>query len=209
MSAIEHLERPDPQPLLEAAELESVEDLAMAAQDVQDGEYVAYEPPRLTLTDAVRALRRIAHHQRAAAEIERQADELIAPLQAEIDRINAWAQAQLEDRRRRIGFWESQLILFYRDNPPAKGKTLQLPGGRISSRDQQPEWAWQDVGALADALWRADPDHPALEIRVRAELALDKSKLKQAVDVLSDGTVATRDGQRLPGVVVRPQPPQV
>lgn len=210
---------PNPQTVLEAAHLEAFETEYLEAQTRHDevvdrlvarpGDPEVHElppapqlPPPVTIQDAVDALRRVAHHRQQIARVQADADALIAPLQAQIDQIRAWAQHQITDRERRLGIHENRLVLYYRLNSPAGGKTLALPGGKISCRAQQPEWRYEDERALVELL---DADgHPA--IRVRREV--DKVKLKAMVEVRQDGTVVdTSTGAILPGVRVVERPP--
>lgn len=188
---------PDPAAVLEAAHLEALEEAARGAEVLPEGS-------PLTLPDVVEALRRIRYHQGKIAQIESEANCMIAPLLFQIDQIKAWVQDRVQDRQQSIQFHEGRLIMYARLNPPAKGKTVELPGGKVSCRDQQPKWLYQDEAELLRVL-QAD-GHPAA--RTEVTVKLDKPKLKQLTQVRDDGTVAcTVTGQIIPGVRVEPQPP--
>lgn len=191
--------KPDPTQLLQADHLEALETHALAEGQGVEGQ--ATFAPALTLADAVETLRRIRYHQGAIADVQAQADALIAPLQAEIDQLRAWARDQIEDRLRRINVHEARLVAYYQANPPARGKTLKLPGGQVACRSQQPEWMYENADALLQIL-RAD-GHPA----VRTKYEIDRAKLKAMTEVLDDGQVMDKHtGLVLPGVTVFARP---
>lgn len=173
---------PDSSALLNAEQLEELE-----ARVLLDAEYppeaVMAELPGLTLPDAVTTLRRIAYHKRDQARIQSEAVAMIAPLQAQIDQIKAWAADQMEDRQRRIAIHEGRLQVFYLFNPPIKGKTVKLPGGSISCKSSD-KWAYGDEKALVPLVKANAPDM----IRTKTIEELDKNNFK-AKAVIRDGKV--------------------
>lgn len=199
-----NVNKPDAAALLDAVHLEAMEAavrLDLTADDPIVVREVPVEPPAaLTLEDAVDALRRIGYHQRQIAEVRAEVDRLVAPLKALVDQYEAWGKEQTTDRERRIAMHEGRLVAFYKLNPPAKTLTLKLPGGKVSKRNGQPKWDWQDEAALLDALGK---DHPAVTLRP----VLDKTALKKQAEVLENGGVMNPEtGEVLPGVRVVPQP---
>lgn len=203
-------EQPNPQAVLDAAHLESVEEQYFAAQQAayqeRDpegmGDPPVLPPPRVeALKDATERIRRIAHHKRRIAAIEQAATEMIAPLQAQIDQIRAWAADQKKGPEQRIWLHEQSLIAYYRTNPPTGSKTLKLPGGKIASRDQQPEWVYEDEDALIDELDYLG--HSAISQVPK----LDKNKFKTSVRVKDGVVFDPATGAALPGVKVVERPP--
>jgi len=153
------------------------------------------EKPMLTLPEVVDRVRRIAYHKRMIAKEEEEAEALIAPLQAEIDRIREWQKERRERRERIIQFHENACIAYYRMNPPAKGKTIKLPNGAISARTSRGKFAFSDEKLATSQLERLAPQF------VRHTPAVDKQALYEAMEsgrVRVEGEqvyVITEDGE--------------
>lgn len=181
--------------LLNAPHLQDMEDRYLAAEEAAgDGAPQPELPPPVTMADAVDALRRIAYHRRRIRQIEEQVQALIAPLQAEIDRIKEWGEQQKKDVERRIRFHENRLRLFYYLNKPAKGKTIKLPNGTISMRSRDYEWE-RDEAALLE--WARANATQFVEHKPQ----LKWGELKRQLEVRPDGTVAFKEtGEVVPGV---------
>lgn len=149
----------------------------------------------LTLAEVIDRLRRIAYHKRKIAEEEAEAEALIAPLQAEIDRIREWQKERRERRERIIQLHENACIAYYRLNPPAKGKTMKLPNGAISARTSRGKIAFADDKLAAYQLEKIAPQF------VRHTPAVDKQALYEAMNtgkVRVEGEqvyVITEDGE--------------
>lgn len=136
----------------------------------------APEQQVLTLAEVVDRVRRIAYHKRMIAKEEEEAEALIAPLQAEIDRIRGWQKERRERRERIIQLHENACIAYYRMNPPAKGKTIKLPNGAISARTSRGKISFEDEKGLARHLETFAPEY------VRHTPTIDKQALYEALD---------------------------
>lgn len=169
--------------LLNASHLEAEEKALLDGQ--------APEVAGLTLADVVEAMRRIAYHQRKIAEERAEAEALIAPLLAEVERIKAWQTDREAPRLKSITFHESKGVAYYKLNPPpSKGgkevKTIKGPGWTISAKDPAPKWLWQDDEAVSTILAKVAPEF------VRTEPVVDKNKVKAATE---SGRVRVQDGK--------------
>jgi hypothetical protein len=154
-----------------------------------------------TVANAVDRLRRIAYHNGKIDAINAQVVDLCAPLLAEIERIKEWSLDEKERPLASIAHHESWLGAYYRANPPAKGKTVSLPGGALSERDQQPEWTYANDEAVLAWLEANASGY------VRRKPTIAKDELKKALIINPDGTVAfPESGEVLPGVTVTTRP---
>ena len=172
--------------LLNADHLEAWDDNIIQGEDTTDGSYIGpSQPEGMTLPEAVGHLRRKAYQQRRKGEIQAERDALLAPYLVIIDQIKAWAQDQTDDCDRRISFHDNWLIAYARLNPPTSGKTLKLPGGRVSYRESD-KWVYTDEAKLTSILacCRADL------VRVKEEP--DKAALKKEARIV-DGKVFVAD----------------
>lgn len=165
---------PDPTSVLTADHLEIWENTIIQGEDESGGSYLAPSAPSdLTLPNAVEHLRRKAHHQKRRDAIKVQANLLMAPLLAQVDQIKSWAAAETGDCERRAAFHDNWLIAYATLNPPAKGKTVKLPGGSITSRTAE-KWNYGDEDALLKLLQQSRV--PVL----RTKVELDKKALKSS-----------------------------
>lgn len=190
--------------LLDAPQLEQEEQAVLEGQ--------APELTGLTFADVVEAMRRIAYHKRKIVEEQAEAQVLIAPLQAEIDRIKAWQAEREAPRLKSIAHHESKAVAYYRLNPPTKSKTIKGPGWSIAAKAPAPKWKWDDDDQTATVLAAVASD------LVRHKPVVEKNALKDASEGetprvrVADGKVyiVTGDGEvvQLPGVTVEEQETQ-
>jgi phage host-nuclease inhibitor protein Gam len=165
--------------------------------EIRDEEEAAWVMARVRELRAEQAKKkRIAEIQRAQVE---------QWLEAEARKV-AWAEAR----------WVTALEAFARrewegsdQQARSKGRTVNLPDGKLALRMQQPEWEWEDEAAVLEVLQEAARGDL---IRVKREPRRDE--LKKATVVAEDGKVRLvnpRTGEmeeELPGVRVieRPDP---
>jgi hypothetical protein len=161
-----------------AAEEESVVAFGLVPEDLGETEF--------TLANAVERLRRIAYHQGRIRDIDAQAHDLVEPLRLEIERIRTWADGERERPLASIAHHESWFRPFYELNPPAKGKTVKLPNGEVSTKEQPAKWEYADESVVTTVLSTYRPE------LVRVTEVPDKVALK-AVATVQDGKVYIAD----------------
>lgn len=123
------------------------------------------------------AVRRIAKIRAEMKENERICKAEVAPLEAEIGRLQGWLSRENGTLERVATFFAAHLERFMRtlhQNDPKAPKTIKLPHGSIALRAQQPEVEYDDEAVLAWAkgLLTAPTEHVA-ELRLRMHSMLD------------------------------------
>lgn len=137
------------------------------------------------------AMRKLRQAERRKADNARMAND-------EIQRINEWLQRANQPYDRDVAYFTGLLTEYARDcrlNPEDGRKTIALPAGVVSSRNNQPKWSVDPEVFLP---W-AHANAPDL-IRVKEEP--DLSAIKSRFKNLADGTTITDDGEVVVGVVV-------
>lgn len=131
-----------------------------------------------TLADAQRALARVRHFRKQAADVDSVFASEIAAAEAEVQRLKTAREDALKPWQRRESWYTFALEQFARAQLAAdpKLKTIKLPAGELTMRAQQPEWNYGDD--LVDRLKEAGI---AGYIRVKEEV--DKAALKKVAQV--------------------------
>ncbi|MFZ5852292.1 MAG: host-nuclease inhibitor Gam family protein [Actinomycetota bacterium] len=128
-------------------------------------------------------------------------DEVKAVADAEIERVQAWAEAAISGHAKDRAYFEGLLVdyaLRCREENP-KVKSLALPGGRVATRESGGGWTAVDMAALV--AW-AEARHPDLvEVRKNVPLTAAKRALQAAGDVVVDPD----SGEVVPGLAVGPK----
>jgi hypothetical protein len=150
------------------------------ATHLTSAEWEAIDPAELgetefTLLNAVERLRRIAYHKARIAEVDEQESALAKPFLEEIERIRAWGCDERRAPTNSIAHHESWLRRHYELNPPAKGKTIKLPNGEVSMKDQPPKWTYPNDEDFTKWLAEVRPDLTKTE----TVTTYDKVALKQ------------------------------
>ena len=116
----------------------------------------------------------------------------------EIMRIQEWLASVNETLDTNANYFESLLLDYARRMRDTDGrKTISLPYGKVSSRNNGEKWT---VNPEVFLVW-ANEHSPEL-IRIKQEPAL--SLIKERLTNLGFGKVITADGEMVPGVVVEP-----
>lgn len=186
--------------ILDASQMASVEEAFL-----EDAIQTLQELPGLTLADIQVTFRRIGYHRRQQDRVRTEVEEAVAVLQTQISQLKAYEAEQMAIRERSIAFHQQRLVAFYRLNPPAKGKTLKLPGGMVAKKDPPIQWSWTDEEALL-AYVRAN-HIPAVRVPPTPpfpEASVDKAALKRWATVDTNAKIAINPetGETLPGVMV-------
>lgn len=143
-----------------------------------------------------RAARTLARCRLLRAELA----EVRALAQAEIDRWQEWASGEDARIAGRLAWYEAHLEAFAQENrrrDPVDGKTVNLPGGRLSTKEQAGKWVVDAEVALASAA-ELRPD--LIEWRPRFDLATAKRTLKAVDGQIHD----TRLGVVIEGITPEP-----
>ena len=139
------------------------------------------ERPTYTITtddEALWAMRRLAQAQRRIDEVKRQA-------QVELDRINAWVEANTSKHGREVEFFDlalSEYLISVRQNEQDGRKSLDFPDGVGTSRVTPPKVAVTDAEAFL--AWAEANGHSEW-VRVKREA--DVSAIKKVADF--DGNI--------------------
>lgn len=174
--------------------MSALEEHLLGAVKLPEGEE---ERQRFQITDnggAVWALRKLAKIQRQAAEIKATAD-------AEVFKVKAWEQDELQKLQHDVDYFNGLLEAYHRrlvESDPDR-RTIKLPGGELQIRAQQPEWRLDEATFLS---W-AKANRPDL-VRVKEEP--DKATLKKVAKIVEDLAVDPATGEAIPGVQIIPQP---
>jgi hypothetical protein len=153
-------------------------------------------PADWEVTGTARAARTLARCRLLRAELA----EVRALAQAEIDRWQTWASAEDARITSRLSWYEAHLEAFAQEarrRDPENGKTVNLPGGRISTKEQAGKWVVDPEAALASAA-ELRPD--LIEWRPRFDLATAKRTLKVVDGQIHD----TRLGVVIEGITPEP-----
>jgi phage host-nuclease inhibitor protein Gam len=156
---------------------------ALQTQELQELQQVERERFKITDIGGVNwALRKLAALKAREAEVNQLAD-------AEIERINAWREKELESVKRDVEYFESLLTEYHAEQlkQDPKAKTITTPYGTLKARKLPPmvEYDADLVLSWAKGAGRTE------FIRVREELA--KDAVREAV---------LSDGELVPGVTV-------
>lgn len=148
---------------------------------------------RFKITDdsqATWAMRKAAAAKARLAEIQAIAD-------AEIERIQAWAEQQSREPIRDVDYFEAILIEYAIGQRAEGRKTISTPYGVVKSRAGQPKWKVDDAEAFLS--WARRNNRPDL-IRVKEEA--DMARLKTEFENTGDAAVDPESGEVVPGVSV-------
>ena len=144
---------------------------------------------------------------RILARIRREIDEHETILEAEQQRLRDWHEQRMEMLTHQEAWATASLAQFHaamlRDNP--KATTLDLPGGKLVARKQQPAWEFgPEFVAWAMA---AAPDLVRIPEPVPAP---DKAAAKKALTITGESgegvPVVDAQGELVPGVAVTFRP---
>jgi len=141
--------------------------------------------------EALWAMRRLAQAQRRIDAVKAQA-------QVEIDRINAWVEANTTDNKATVDYFDRILgdyLMTVRENEADGRKSLDFPDGTVSSRATQPKVAVEDLEAFL--AW-ADANGHAEWVRVKREA--DIATIKKVVDLSDAGVVDPATGEVIEGL---------
>lgn len=153
-------------------------------------------PADWAVTGIQRAARTVARCRLLRAELA----EVRAVAQAEIDRWQEWASAEDERLTSRLSWYEAHLEAFAQERrarDPDHGKTTNLPGARVSTRDVAGKWVVDEDAAQA---WAAARDPALIAWRPRFDLAAAKKRFK-AID---GQVVSVETGELVIGVTPEP-----
>lgn len=186
----------------------------LIASHLADEEAEAIDPADLgetefTFANAMKRMDWLANHHHRIAKITKDAAEMRAIKQAELKRIDEWESSEKEAPLNSVVHHEGWFYRFYTLNPPANGKTIKLPNGKLEERKSPPKWSYGDEKALAAWLAQRRADLVKTEIVT----TVVKDALKQAVDanLIINGVpyIEIGDGELVPldGVTVTiPEP---
>lgn len=154
-------------------------------------------PPPYELRDAMHAdwtLRRLG-------AVETRLDQVERLRRAEIERIEAWAQAERSRLEREQAWYEGLLERWHAERlaEDPKAKTIRLPHGTLSARKAPPRWEFD-----ADAFLAWARSHAPELVRVREEIDVAAAKRTLMLDEPAPGEVVapTYAGRTIPGVQV-------
>jgi len=117
---------------------------------------------------------------RRLAQAQRHIDKVTAQAQVEIDRINAWVEANTTDNQNTVNYFDRILgdyLMSVRENEADGRKSLSFPDGTVSSRTTQPKVAVEDLEAFL--AWAESNGHTEW-VRVKREA--DVSAIKKVAD---------------------------
>jgi len=142
------------------------------------------------------ALRRYAQYEQQAADVDLQADRLIAE-------INAWRTARKARYQRHLEYFTGKLKQWFADwrESHPKEKSCPLPFGTIGERAQQPE-VIKDDSELVNWL-----EGEGLERYVKVKKLSDWATLKRGCDLEGDKAVYKPTGEEIPAVTLVQRPP--
>mgnify|MGYP006277774943 CR=1 FL=1 len=141
--------------------------------------------------EALWAMRNLAVAQRRVDEVKRQA-------QIEIERINRWIQANLEQHNSSIAYFEGVLSTYLkrvRENSADGRKTLSFPDGTVNSRVTPSKVEVTDLDAF---LAYAEANGLSEWVRVKREANL--SEIKKSVDYEADAVLDPTTGLPIAGL---------
>jgi hypothetical protein len=144
---------------------------------------------------------------RILARIRREIDEHNIIYAAELERLLDWHERRIQTLTRQEAWATSSLAQFHaamlRDNP--KATTLDLPGGKLVARKQQP--AWEFGPEFVTWAMSSAPDLVRIPEPVPAA---DKAAAKKALTITGESgegvPVVDAQGELVPGVAVTFRP---
>lgn len=168
--------------------------------DPETGEAYTAEGPFIVDNDrkATWAMRKLLEHQQEVAGI-------ISIAEAEIARIQQWADEQAAKHSTSIAYFEAQLTRYaatVREESGGKVKSISTPYGKVTSRAGTDKWVIDDE-AFLDWARETHPDW----IRTVEQRAVDVPTLKTAFVALPTGdgvSAVTPDGDIVPGISIVP-----
>jgi hypothetical protein len=176
--------------ILDAPELAEEEEYAWESQGVAENA----PPDEYTVVKAVQYLRGIAYHTRTIEGIDDAAGTLLAQLQAEVERITAWAIREKERPLNSIAHHKAWLAQYYELHPPKKGKTINLPGGSVTSRKVADEWTFPTDKKWVALVQSIRPD--LVNVAVETVTTVNKTFLKGACRIKDKvAHLANSDGE--------------
>lgn len=122
-------------------------------------------------------------------------DEIAYIAEAEIQRIQAWAEHESREPLRDVDYFEGILVEYGMQQRAEGRKSVSTPYGTIKSRAGQAKWS---VDADTFIEW-AKQHRPDL-VRVKEEPAL--STMKEALSINGDSAFDPDSGEVVPGVIV-------
>ena len=147
------------------------------------GEPTGFENPNaFTINnddEALWAMRRLAQAQRRIDEVKRQA-------QVELDRINAWVEANTTSNSQTVDYFERILgdyLMRVRENDTDGRKSLDFPDGKVTSRVVAPKVEVTDLDVFLS--WA---EHYGKDEWVRVKREANLAEIKKFVDY-ADGAV--------------------
>jgi len=142
--------------------------------------------------EALWVVRRIAQAQRRVDEVKRQA-------QVELDRINAWVEANTVKNQKVVDHLETLVgdyLMKVREDEQDGRKSLDFPDGKVTSRVTAPKVAVGDLDAFLE--W-AEANGKTEWIRVKREA--DVSTIKKIADLNGDVVIDPISGAVIEGLV--------
>lgn len=135
---------------------------------------------------------------RKIKQLQEQQRETNALAEAEIEKINAWAESENEKAQRSIDYFQGLLAAYAMEqkqkNP--KFKSMKLPNGAIRFRKQQPKFHYDDEKLLESLKRTGKTDF------IKVKEVPDKAAVKKAFILHEDKLVDPDTGEFIEGVTV-------
>jgi phage host-nuclease inhibitor protein Gam len=174
---------------------------ALQTQELQELQQVERERFKITDLGGVNwALRKLAALKAREAEVNQLAD-------AEIERINAWREKELEGVKRDVEYFESLLMEYHAEQlkQDPKAKTITTPYGKLRSVTRKPSVKKVDEDALLAHL-KAAGETQYIVVKESVAWGELKQVLQAGIVPASDKPTGYRvvdwNGEEVPGVEV-------
>ena len=136
-------------------------------------------------------------YMRIIRKLEQQKDEVGRIYAKEVQRIESFYDAELDELDRKSDFFKEFLMAYYqRQREQIPKFQLKTPWGKVTSRKVVSP-TWQDESAVLDWLKANKRDD-----LVKVEESVKKAELKKAFEVVGGQYVDTTTGEVVPGVTV-------
>lgn len=136
-------------------------------------------------------------YMRIIRKLEQQKDEVGRIYAKEVQRIESFYDAELDELDRKSDFFKEFLMAYYKRQRELNPKfQLKTPWGKVTSRKVVSP-TWQDEAAVLDWLKANKRDD-----LVKVEESVKKAELKKAFEVVGGQYVDTTTGEVVPGVSV-------
>lgn len=136
-------------------------------------------------------------YMRIIRKLEQQKDEVGRIYAKEVQRIESFYDAELDELDRKSDFFKEFLMAYYQRQREQNPKfQLKTPWGKVTSRKVVSP-TWQDESAVLDWLKANKRDD-----LVKVEESVKKAELKKAFEVVGGQYVDTTTGEVVPGVSV-------